>query len=953
MRNEAVDHGLPETAEAIAEIQRGQRAGRQLVPLLGAGISVESGYPPTRSIVDYLAAVNYYFKAKLYLPQPVLSEEEQSDDRGVYDWSTHLRLFGWPDRFKLTEQLWNHFTTNDPADAVPSTPTRRRLWLATKQILRREWAQRGNDTPERLQGLRTFLLEHKSDVEGWIKATPTSADARGPADVAARLLNDPEAAEVEVAWRDLLRSVTDSDHNNVDSLFQSFNRGRQPGTSHRFIAFLTRLLRCNLVLSINFDDLIELAFQSEKLRHRVFDIWQGAALPDASLLRERLSLVKLHGGAYGLRVGESLDDPLGEVEKAHLIRYLPPEPMLLVLGYAGADRRIMDFVRAFLDDRSKRRGDAAASLADVAWIHFEPKEALRKSVKNLEAEFGDKAFRTWRTHDVGGFLAGLYARLTAVHPTTTSFYEPIFHRPAGVDLSWFLGGGQGSARVEAQPGPNVPVHLFSPRHPGGRGADCCSIAMSDFAARNGATHQTLWIDLGTLPSVEIVVAEIIRQCRRYDSDLPPVLLALEPASTQAERYANCQKAVGRVHEALKRGHYVLVLDNIGAFGRPPTSHHGIATSCARAVGDEIRLLASFLRRLVEELDLANDSYICLSTTDLTARFNRRRPRAVELEDKSDPFDMIRRELGELTDDFTRLAAERKDLIRLDTVHNRPGSESEFDDVVDSIWAQLKKRSPWDDPAWSAPAPHPISPPEGKAEERGRRAVADVLCLLSCFRRPRSLVALSSLCEPFIRRTDEGESRGEGADAQDPLATLLDLLHEQRILVRQEGEIYRMPRGLRDAIYEACSDAATGRQLLEEVGATDDVFTLYDHSSPGRNGIPRLPLPVLLRDVARLTYLHRSIARYYYTELYLASRDVSSFFEYLYHRISSVRYGTSLAALVCLRYNEFRAASWYPARAGSGDQAHPDPVIGFIDKLLQERKSAQLERYYDLRASRWP
>ena len=56
--------------EAIREILKCQRHGRQVVPLIGAGLSIESGYPPTAAIVRYLAKVRYYFDEELYLTRP-------------------------------------------------------------------------------------------------------------------------------------------------------------------------------------------------------------------------------------------------------------------------------------------------------------------------------------------------------------------------------------------------------------------------------------------------------------------------------------------------------------------------------------------------------------------------------------------------------------------------------------------------------------------------------------------------------------------------------------------------------------------------------------------------------------------------------------------------------------------------------------------------------------------
>ena len=101
-------------------------------------------------------------------------------------------------------------------------------------------------------------------------------------------------------WRTFLSVLTDGDSDQVDALFQKLvRRHRRPGTSHRYLAFLARLLGWRLVLTINFDDLIEQAMCAESLDPVVYDIVLDARLPDPALMKNHLSVVKLHGGRTG------------------------------------------------------------------------------------------------------------------------------------------------------------------------------------------------------------------------------------------------------------------------------------------------------------------------------------------------------------------------------------------------------------------------------------------------------------------------------------------------------------------------------------------------------------------------------------------------------------------------------------------------------------------------------
>src|SRR5262249_30246113 len=118
-------------------------------------------------------------------------------------------------------------------------------------------------------------------------------------------------------WKTLLAHLTNSNPDYTDTLFKQLVRGQAPGTAHRFLAFLTPILGLRLFLTLNFDNLLEEALDGEGLHPTVYEVSRESALPSASLVRDELSVVKLHGGAYGLRTRESLNYPLDENTKGH------------------------------------------------------------------------------------------------------------------------------------------------------------------------------------------------------------------------------------------------------------------------------------------------------------------------------------------------------------------------------------------------------------------------------------------------------------------------------------------------------------------------------------------------------------------------------------------------------------------------------------------------------------
>src|SRR6185295_11137116 len=107
-------------------------------------------------------------------------------------------------------------------------------------------------------------------------------------------------------WDEMLYRMCEGSLDLVDSLFMSFERGRYPTLAHRYLAFLIDKLSIPLVFTTNFDSFLEQSMHEEGILHRPFDVHRDAALPHESLVARQTSVLKLHGSAYGLRVGERL-----------------------------------------------------------------------------------------------------------------------------------------------------------------------------------------------------------------------------------------------------------------------------------------------------------------------------------------------------------------------------------------------------------------------------------------------------------------------------------------------------------------------------------------------------------------------------------------------------------------------------------------------------------------------
>ena len=147
----------------------------------------------------------------------------------------------------------------------------------------------------------------------------------------------------------------------IDSFFVHFTEEKRPNTAHMLLAHLADVLRIKVILTTNFDSLIELAFQRFDMPVATFDVHYKAVLPDARLVRATRSIVKLHGGRYGLRADLSLDTSPEQNDVENFLAYLSAydgtgrQPAkhqrdLLVMGISGQERRTVNLIcRALLE----------------------------------------------------------------------------------------------------------------------------------------------------------------------------------------------------------------------------------------------------------------------------------------------------------------------------------------------------------------------------------------------------------------------------------------------------------------------------------------------------------------------------------------------------------------------------------------------------------------------------
>jgi hypothetical protein len=525
--------------DAVRELIAASNQGREVVPLIGAGFSIESGIPALTSLTQYLAKVEHYISCGLYNPKK-FGQTQEDRERIRKDPSLYLRHFGWPDPNQLDADLW-------AASVSGSGETDRG---ALNRLIQEELVEDISRFDEELADALKTLRKARTRLA-------SNSPERGLEDLKPAF---GRLSSLKGNWKTLLAHLTHATPDYADTLFHQLVRHRQPGTSHRFLALLAPILGIRLFLTTNFDNLLEEALRLEGHLPMVYEVSRDSPLPHPSLIRQELSVVKLHGGAFGLRVGESLDYPLDEESRVRLRRYLPARPVLLVMGLGGWDRRITDLVDLVVNEaraREKTKGEKSGCDESVVyWMHFE--ETCPKPVQDL-ARLYPGAIKPARIQDPGALLLELYSRITGSHPPSLRPYTPHVLRPIDPE--------QPDAKKARDTDEGSIQFFLDDPDDYGLGS---SRELARLVARKAATHTPIWVDLEAMHTITDVVVEIFGQLRKYDPDLLPIVL---PVGLNPEDPAAFEKPIRRIYDALSRGHYLLAFSAVSSFGRPPTSHH--------------------------------------------------------------------------------------------------------------------------------------------------------------------------------------------------------------------------------------------------------------------------------------------------------------------------------------------------------------------------------------------
>ena len=926
LEDQAVGEVTP--AEAIDTIHKAFQAGHPIVPLFGSGMSVAAGFPLAATLCNYLVRLTWWLR-----------------ERKLGSVASYLRTHAWPSRHDLTADLLCLFRANATADQEAHWPISfvRRLEKEEYDLNREALLDElRRDAPTASYALKAVFE----------KAFKPAADGRRPPRRWAAVDRATGRVDGYTGYRSLLNYLCDRDGDLIDAFFDHFARDRRLSTTHQFIAFVTRLLGCRLILTTNFDTFVESALREEGMRPTVYEIGREGAPPSAQLVHSQsMAVVKLHGGAFSLRTGFDLDERLSAGVLAQYRDYFRPPtgkpPLVVAIGYSGSDRRVMDILGTHLAGTDP--ADAAGGVPRILWVSRRggspPPHLTELALPFARGKAKPVVQCVYR--DGGSFLHEVYQAISGQHPVGRHHYRvltPIVRDPkarpgyltdakpaaAGRAVHAGRGGSAGAKGFD----PVLATHRefqnrYMPRHRGlllhaPRSRSGSSSLMAKACELLERRNTTIWIDAAEVRTRASLFMAIERSFHPYDRRLPRMTRPLlcsdvdlldpcprdkngVPATAVAtavvagdeeppERWIERQEirgAVSWIGYALRRSRYTLAVDSLGEFA----DEHP-------AVREDLPSRVHARDQKTKALEL-----LCELTAD-----------AVEVGESK----LLMTFVGAGTPDDREPPAVLYDPMR--------SGHAGFK-------AALLPPPTADPEAAAAHFADLCAPPEASATDKWLTAAAEyreqvralVVLLASFARRGRSFVSLVSLLQRVVDccgKTSAGPFRvlldaygspdwclltiGRGGNDQ-PAAAAPD----EAARAMAAGQPWPSPARRAALAVEAAvaTEAATGRTgdpfafLLHADGGfywmhqatRDDVFNHATRAAASG------PPPML--DEATVALIFDQMADVCHEDLYETSQDAAAFMEYFFHRLMSVQWQPAADADPTGRALRLRRAKW--------------------------------------------
>mgnify|MGYP001374612326 CR=1 FL=1 len=375
--------------EFIAEMKKCLSQGQRFTPFFGSGISAQSGIMMGREFPDYIAYTVY----RVLGGRPI-GADESSEVLAEREPHWDIRARGWPaypnsteidDAYEFIYRLYQHLEC-ERCDVIPKDIHAKRKEVTAVLPKNASSSGHGINTgdadlfralvPGILRSAKFDEEETRLDAKRrHLKIKDEISDPNIPS--SSRSYIDSAAIRSLSHWTRTLEFLCrvavnpgktsrlyldDPDIAVIDSFNAYITRGKRPNLIHNMVARLSRSLRSQVLLTTNFDTLIEESYRAQGEPLHVLAVSIKGGLPSFATVRAQDCLIKLHGDILETRADSTINDPPTERDKDIFFQYLrgPNEPAkhqpkdfsqshLLVLGYSGNDARCVQMIRNVLD----------------------------------------------------------------------------------------------------------------------------------------------------------------------------------------------------------------------------------------------------------------------------------------------------------------------------------------------------------------------------------------------------------------------------------------------------------------------------------------------------------------------------------------------------------------------------------------------------------------------------
>ncbi|MBL8069415.1 MAG: SIR2 family protein [Armatimonadetes bacterium] len=405
------------------------REGRGIVPLIGSGFSVHAGLPLISELLEYLQKC-------IALSLGLQKESDEEDYRwspSTDEWPSFIdpkravKSGEWASQVEERVHVFSRILAIDKYDAKRSQIDSRDVKL-TEIVEEHKWLDqerywvKGNDNEGYFYDRRAISNDHKL----FRQCLGAMVDFRTALQLITKLSVSPDRQATSI-----LSAPGNPDI--ADSFWRHVLKGKKPGLGHKVLGSLAGALRTDLVLTTNYDTLLEEGYRAARNDLVPFSVVAGSQLPDCQAISGVRAIIKLHGERDSLLWDENLDVTPCADDIETFVTYFQDQYQLspnqvsqkcsrsiLVIGYSANDPRIVAFLRAALlcYDNLKifwMAYNPPASEWDNPWNHIFPDSFANSLTEKKRGKLKDR-LHVIHTRNPQYLLLDLHQRLRGSLP---------------------------------------------------------------------------------------------------------------------------------------------------------------------------------------------------------------------------------------------------------------------------------------------------------------------------------------------------------------------------------------------------------------------------------------------------------------------------------------------------------------------------------------------------------